>query len=285
MNPIHEVTQLGIRGLKWVDARTVALAARVRGRRVNELDREAMEPSFLGLAEIKQQTFDDVTRELGAIEAEHWVISHEPALRSQLGVRAEDRAQVARALRKLAGSGYWVRGYVGGERTDVLLSEVDTGVLCAENDIVVLFVPRRLAQTNRIILGDGSCEVEFWNTVETDEGTMIVAPRENRASAELSPQDFELVETSWMGRTVKTPQVLLQRMLDDITFPIDVVYTWVDGSDEKWLEKRARAQALEEGSPTIQRRSWPQDSRITRSCATRFGRWICTRRGFGRSSL
>src|SRR5690606_2915718 len=35
-----------------------------------------------------------------------------------------------------------------------------------------------------------------------------------------------------------TASVFTRRMVDDIVFPIDVVYAWVDGDDPAWLEKK-----------------------------------------------
>ncbi|MGP5305120.1 stealth conserved region 3 domain-containing protein [Brachybacterium alimentarium] len=83
------------------------------------------------------------------------------------------------------------------------------------------------------------CDIEFWQT--DPETGAVTAPRENRASKILDAVSATLVTTERDGREVKVPEVFEQRMLEDITFPIDVVYTWVDGADAQWLARKAEA--------------------------------------------
>ena len=80
------------------------------------------------------------------------------------------------------------------------------------------------------------CEIEFWKI--SDDGDAL-APRENRAAAQLDAASFRLVQSDRAGVTVKTPAVFENTMIDDIDFPIDVVYTWVDGDDPEWVAKKA----------------------------------------------
>lgn len=83
------------------------------------------------------------------------------------------------------------------------------------------------------------CDLEFWVTDEV-AGT-VTAPRENRAAKILDCAEALLINAERDGRTVQIPAVLDQLMLEDITFPIDVVYTWVDGADPTWLARKAEA--------------------------------------------
>lgn len=81
------------------------------------------------------------------------------------------------------------------------------------------------------------CDIEFW---ATDPGSgMVRAPRENRAARVLDRGAAQLVKSQRYGREVLVPQVFEQAMVDDVLFPIDVVYTWVDGADPAWLERKA----------------------------------------------
>lgn len=82
---------------------------------------------------------------------------------------------------------------------------------------------------------DRACEVEFW--VREPEGTWR-APRSNVASDVLAEPDLRTAIVEIGGRAYPTPEVFLKRMVDDIEFPIDVVYSWVDGDDPTWREKR-----------------------------------------------
>ena len=80
---------------------------------------------------------------------------------------------------------------------------------------------------------------QFWCADE--ESATVTAPRENRAAKILDRAEARLVSAERDGRTVQIPAVLDQTMLEDITFPIDVVYTWVDGADPAWLARKAEA--------------------------------------------
>lgn len=89
------------------------------------------------------------------------------------------------------------------------------------------------------------CDIEFWET-DPDDGTMT-APRENRGARILDAEAARLVPAERQGRPVRTPAVFEQPMLEDVLFPIDVVYTWVDGADPAWLARKAAA--LGESAP------------------------------------
>ncbi|WP_152352741.1 Stealth CR1 domain-containing protein [Brachybacterium subflavum] len=81
------------------------------------------------------------------------------------------------------------------------------------------------------------CDIEFWqNDVETG---LVIAPRENRAAKILDRDSARLIEGERDGRHVRVPEVFEQTMLEDVTFPIDVVYTWVDGADPAWIARKA----------------------------------------------
>lgn len=88
------------------------------------------------------------------------------------------------------------------------------------------------------------CDIEFWET-DADDGTML-APRENRAAKILDAEAARLVPAQRLSRRVQVPAVFEQQMLEDVLFPIDVVFTWVDGADPAWLVRKA--EAMGEGS-------------------------------------
>lgn len=84
-------------------------------------------------------------------------------------------------------------------------------------------------------LGHG-CDLEFWRT---DPHGRAIAPRENRAARVLDKESSRLVVSERDGRTVRLPAAFDQTFIDDVTFPIDAVYTWVDGDDPAWRARRA----------------------------------------------
>ncbi len=76
--------------------------------------------------------------------------------------------------------------------------------------------------------------VHFWTTEEGGRRHSSVA---NLTATDLTANDVVVLTAGDPPRPV-TPEL---RPVGQIGFPIDVVYTWVDGDDESWLAEKARA--------------------------------------------
>lgn len=97
------------------------------------------------------------------------------------------------------------------------------------------------------------CEIEFWRP---GDGGRLFAPRRNPVTEELpalSPVvDAPLTRVCrWAPTsggvavpTARTLPVFGRRHPDDLCFPVDVVYTWVDGADPAWLRRRSAAEGV-----------------------------------------
>lgn len=85
------------------------------------------------------------------------------------------------------------------------------------------------------VLGQG-CGVglEFWETSVDDE---LVAARPNRYTRRI-PRGTPTVDTEIGGVAVRTLPLMTERTVNECGFPIDVVYTWVDGNDPVWNAAR-----------------------------------------------
>lgn len=81
------------------------------------------------------------------------------------------------------------------------------------------------------------CEVhaEFWET--GPDGTLVSPGNEGLVTRVAS--DVALVSTTVHGVEVPTLPLLAGPVVGDCDFPIDVVYTWVDGTDPSWAAARA----------------------------------------------
>ena len=77
---------------------------------------------------------------------------------------------------------------------------------------------------------ESAVEIEFWALTE-EEPVLYKAPRHNRVVDTMEDFDFEPSEV----QVQRSPNTWSQ-----IGFPIDVVYTWVDGADPAWLGRKAR---------------------------------------------
>lgn len=89
------------------------------------------------------------------------------------------------------------------------------------------------------------CDIEFW---QTEEGR-LVAPRPNLVTDEVAidaPRVMVPVSrlTGFASRhtrrtrSVRTLEPYAAALPEDVRFPIDVVYTWVDGNDPAWQRRR-----------------------------------------------
>lgn len=219
-----------------------------RARDRKRFERVGLEETTLRPVEIIRETFRAVVEALDAEGVEWWLISTETDPKSRVGVHHDDRHLVLRALDGLGQSGYWgsnPRARAVGARA-FELSRAKSQRILASLDVVAVFKPHTFGGPDALVTSSYACDIEFWATEEINGREYVVAPRENRAAATLSLDDFAPTVTEWHGLTVKTPNVMTRRMLDDVRFDIDVVYTWVDGSDPEWRARRARAEGTEE---------------------------------------
>jgi hypothetical protein len=91
-------------------------------------------------------------------------------------------------------------------------------------------------------------EVEFWEaSVDGD----LVSPRPNRYAQRI-PRGSETVDAEVDGVTVRTLPLMAKPTVYECRFPVDVVYTWVDGDDPEW--NAAREQRLAGVTGTAQTR-------------------------------
>lgn len=81
------------------------------------------------------------------------------------------------------------------------------------------------------LLGQGcTIDVEFWET--SAEGDLI-SPRRNRY-ADRIPHEVTPLDHVVEGVTVRTLPLMASPTVAQCAFPVDVVYTWVDGHDPAW---------------------------------------------------
>ncbi|GAB3238403.1 stealth family protein [Glycomyces halotolerans] len=104
--------------------------------------------------------------------------------------------------------------------------------------------------TRNLVFGaEYGCDVEFWT--DTGDGRLS-APRHNRISPVVRREGPRVTAPSQLftalaaGPRSSLPSVATRSEFaspapDVVAFPIDAVYTWVDGADHAWLRRRAAA--------------------------------------------
>lgn len=85
------------------------------------------------------------------------------------------------------------------------------------------------------------CDVEFWN-LSPDEST-LVATRATLLGSSVPLAAVTPATLTVRGRQFPTIEPFNHRLMSDLDFPIDVVYTWVDGDDPQWRAAKDRVLA------------------------------------------
>ncbi|GAA3488959.1 stealth family protein [Streptomyces cremeus] len=191
-----------------------------------------------------------VTAALEAAGIDYFCVRGTSTSTTTVAVSAVDRGRTLETLQELCRTfpGYF--GAHGDDKPRVAPAYRGAGWRRYEQASSVHLFWYRTDATRRLVLGpENGCEVEFW-TRETDDRLTAPALRRN-AVTESVPVVAEPVEvpvatfTAPHGTrdvsplTVRTREEFVTVLPDDIPFPVDVVYTWVDGSDPAWLERRA----------------------------------------------
>ncbi|RBL99630.1 capsular biosynthesis protein [Glutamicibacter soli] len=173
---------------------------------------------------------------LESAQVRWWSVRTETDGRQVIGINIQDRNKILEYLKKYSRSTSLSTYAMNpmAKNPQYLLQVAENYSEIKEAEVLRICTPLKSELDGRNYGFAFGCDLEFW-VLNQD---VVRAPRENKASKEISQLDFELVPTELNGRTVYTPKVFLKRMLDDFNFEVDVVYTWVDGNDPKWKSKK-----------------------------------------------
>lgn len=175
---------------------------------------------------------------------------------SVIGVSETDRATALTAVQSLAVASSAYVSVLYGERA-VVAEPVRPAIekapwRQAKTASAVRVTWFRTDPTRKIVFGSAyGCEVEFW----APKDDVLVGPRRNRVTDKIR-LDSPAVEApgaiftrlaSFEDRSlavVRTREAFTHLRPDDISFPIDAVFTWVDGSDPAWMKRRSTAMGV-----------------------------------------
>ncbi|QRX91945.1 stealth family protein [Streptomyces noursei] len=187
-----------------------------------------------------------ITAALEAADIDHFCVRAESG-GTTVAVSTEDRGRVLRALADLCRTRpvyFGPRGEDGGRVMPAY--RLASWRRYAKATSLRLFW-YRTDPAHRLVLGpEHGCDIEFWKR----EGDRLTAPRRN-AITDSVPAEAPYLRVPMTDFTapfgtrdtspvrVRTRQEFTTAVPQDITFPIDVVYTWVDGADPAWQRRRA----------------------------------------------
>nr|WP_296069844.1 stealth family protein [uncultured Actinoplanes sp.] len=188
---------------------------------------------------VRRENLDRVVRALRTAAVDWFRVPVESLTHSAVAVREEDRTRVLALLEALSASDAGLLEIVRPRGRTGRKARQTAGVLRISWPVA--------DPGGNLLLGpEYGCEIEFWRTVD---GTLR-GPRSNPV-ADVVPADEPVIdapEPVFGGfcdpadpATYRTRAVFTMVSPDRVAFPIDVVYTWVDGGDPAWRERKARA--------------------------------------------
>nr|WP_234426776.1 stealth family protein [Streptomyces niger] len=244
------------RHLEGLRTRGVALAHRALaagpGRAVTMVaghPRIALVQHDLSPARARRDNLVTVTETLERAGVDHFCVRGKERGRGVVAVATEDGS---RALAALAARCRELPGYVSlltpGREVRHTVPGYDSGGWQRAGRAGLFRVTWFRTDPGRSLVldEDYGCDVEFWPREED----RLVAPRRNAVTEWVPAQGprvrvpaalFTCPNGSGDRRSeqVATYRDFTVPLPGDITFPVDVVYTWVDGADPAWLERRA----------------------------------------------
>lgn len=160
--------------------------------------------------------------------------------RPVIAVDRADRKRVVRALaRAFADEPFYAATIVPEKAADAAHVLVADGTLSAHRkpQAVRLYRPR-VEPVGRLRYGpEFALQLEFWRFGDD----VIEAPCENALMRRTLPRSEAVEETVHLhGRDWRTIEHMWAPLASDIDFEIDMVFSWVDGSDVEFLRERAR---------------------------------------------
>ncbi len=226
-----------------------------------------------------------VTDALAHAGVDYFLVPGRSTRRHVVGMRIDDRKPFLSALRELYGTAPLYAAKPGKDAWPDDASLYADGALptSLKRSRVIRFAELQLGPAGQVLSGfEDGCEVEFWQ--DGDElraagaaagsdseavskaaerlsslrtqlpdsalpGTLI-APRANAISDSLTAEARIPATRRIQGRDHPTFRDFFQPAIDAVDFDIDVVYTWVDGSDPRLAAQR---ESYRNGSPAPRR--------------------------------
>nr|WP_234390538.1 stealth family protein [Streptomyces sp. MMG1533] len=129
------------------------------------------------------------------------------------------------------------------------------------------------------------CDIEFW-AADEETGDLLLAPRPNRMAEQVPRTDAPVCASDSLFTAlapadrplprVRTRKEFARPGCEDVLFPVDVVYTWVDGRDPEWLRRRAACagQAYHEEAANAARYLSRDELRYSLRSLSQYAPWV-----------
>lgn len=213
---------------------------RARARR-----RDASATAMTGAspAELWRDNLHNVLALLDEAGLDYFCLPHIDPLRSAVAMPVAHREEILRTLReRLPAAGMMVR----------TLDRAGRRVSSQRCQVAQVFNAATSPEATGLPGDRFACEIEFWST-HRESGwpvARLVGPREHRVGTVVSVDTpVEHVAAERLSafvprggqRRYRSRAVYAEPAPTEVPFPIDVVYTWVDGDDPAWRSRKAQA--------------------------------------------
>ena len=187
---------------------------------------------------VRRRNLDRVVTALTSAGVDWFRVPARSLTHTAVAVPARDRARVVRLLAGLSArdSGRLDVVAVRGRRSR------------GRADVLRVYWPVTDPRGSLLLGADFGCDVEFWRE---HDGT-LTGPRDNPI-ADVVAADAPVVYAAEPvfgafaspddTAAYRTREIFTMADPDRVTFPIDAVYTWVDGDDPDWCRRKTRALA------------------------------------------
>ena len=167
--------------------------------------------------------------------------------RLAVAVDEADMADVLQALRqRLRNKGVYAEAVQSGEGAPALAEHLPESRRCTP--VVAIYRIYGQPGSSTRFGKYYACQLLF----SSRDGETVSYPRNTTVGTVVGGSDTTRVDVAENGRTVGMPEIFTIPSVRQVEFPIDVVYTWVDGSDPEWRRKKEAAEAEREGRAPLE---------------------------------
>jgi hypothetical protein len=209
-----------------------------------------------------QKNLELVVKCLDSANIKYFVVPDPLQDTYKVGIATEDRSKFFNALsRRYSNTGVYI-----ATENKLLNSFSKRQLISSRRSLkrfheanVVRIYSFVLSPDYSLLAGDAEgCNVEFWEKSDNENrreylknkllelrvnieldllNNTLVAPNDNNFSGVLPLDEVKVDSMNIGGKKYRTYDVFNKKTINDIDFPIDIVYAWVDGNDPKWKAK------------------------------------------------